>query len=78
LPWAQLLRRVFFLDALICPRCDTSMIVLALLSEPNVVRRILLHLDLPADVPTTTPAVLDNDPLFDHSDDRDHTARPPP
>ena len=78
LPWAQLLRRVFFLDALTCPRCDTAMVVLALLSEPDVVRKILLHLELPADVPALAPAVLAGDPLFDHPDDGDHTARPPP
>jgi hypothetical protein len=54
------------------------MLVLALLSEPDVVRKILLHLELPADVPTPAPAVLDDDPLFDYPDDHTHTARPPP
>jgi len=43
IPWAQLLMRVFHLDALACPRCATPMVVLALLSEPDVVRKNLLH-----------------------------------
>jgi hypothetical protein len=33
------------------------MVVLALLSEPQVVRKILLHLGLPADPPPVGPAV---------------------
>jgi len=76
LPWAQLLRRVFFLDALTCPRCSSSMLVLALLSEPEVVRKILLHLELGADVPALAPAVHTDLPLFD--DDIPAPARPPP
>ena len=78
LPWAQLLRRVFFLDALKCPRCDTAMVVLALLNDPQVVRKILLHLELPADLPTPAPAVVGDDTLFDHVYANAPTARPPP
>jgi hypothetical protein len=75
--WAQLLRRVFFLDALSCPRCDTTMVVLALLSDPTVVRKILLHLELPANLPTPAPAVIARDDAFD-LDACPHTTRPPP
>ena len=32
------------------------MVVLAFLTDPAVVRRILVHLELPADVPPTRPA----------------------
>jgi hypothetical protein len=78
LPWAQLLRRVFFLDALTCPRCDAAMLVLALLSEPEVVRKILLHLDLPADVPAPAPARCTGEPLFDDDSAGARPARPPP
>ena len=78
--WAQLLRRVFFLDALTCPRCDTAMVVLALLSDPTAVRKILLHLELPADLPTPAPAVIARDDAFDYFDldACPHTTRPPP
>jgi hypothetical protein len=48
-PWAQLLRRVLHVDALACPRCSTRgravpMTVLAFLSDPDVVEKILRHL----------------------------------
>ena len=56
LPWAALLRRVLDVDVLTCPRCNVPMVVLAFLTDPAVVRRILLHLQLPPDVPPTGPA----------------------
>ena len=60
-PWAQLLRRVLHLDALACPRCTTAarrvpMVVLAFLTDPDVVGRILRHLGLPACAPVLAPA----------------------
>jgi hypothetical protein len=51
LRWAQLLMRVFSLDALQCPRCASAMVVLALISDPQVVARILRHLKLPFEGP---------------------------
>jgi hypothetical protein len=56
LAWAQLLRRVLHVDALKCPRCSTAMTVVAFLSDPSVVRRILRHLRLPTDAPPISPA----------------------
>jgi hypothetical protein len=56
LPWAQLLRRVFGVDALRCPRCARPMVVLALISDLAVVARILTHLGLPAEPPALAPA----------------------
>ena len=46
--WAQLLRRVLSVDALSCPRCSSReksvpMVVLAFLSDPDVVSKILRH-----------------------------------
>ena len=60
-PWAQLLRRVLHLDALACPRCSTPsqrvpMIVLAFLTDPEVVGKILRHLGLPVSAPLIAPA----------------------
>ena len=80
LPWAQLLMRVFFIDALTCPRCETSMVVLALISDPEVVRKILLHLGLPVDVPPTAPAGPSRveEPFFADDAPSDEPARPPP
>jgi len=54
--WAQLLRRVLQVDALVCPRCSTReqrvpMVVPAFLSDPEVVQKILTHLGLPTIAP---------------------------
>jgi len=54
--WAALLKRVLDIDALSCPACGTAMVVLAFLSDPAVVRRILDHLDLPSAAPRISPA----------------------
>ncbi len=56
LPWAELLQRVFGLDALRCPRCGAGMRVVAAIEEPEVARRILECLDLPARAPPLGPA----------------------
>ncbi len=56
LSWAALLLRVLDVDALSCPGCGTAMIVLAFLTDPIVVRRILDHLDLPSAAPRLLPA----------------------
>ncbi len=56
LPWAQLLLRVFFVQALKCPRCAGAMVILAFLSDPPVVAKVLHHLRLPTAPPPLTPA----------------------
>ena len=55
--WAQLLKRTLHLDALKCPKCSEPMEVLALITDPDVVRKILNHLHLPADDPPRSPAL---------------------
>ena len=54
--WAALLRRVFAHDILVCPRCDGPMRLIAVLTEPKEVARMLRHLGLPTDPPTTASA----------------------
>ena len=56
LPWAELLRRVFAVDVLVCPRCLGPMTVLAALSDPPVLAKILTHLGLPSTSPALAPA----------------------
>ena len=56
LSWAKLLRRVLDIDALTCPRCSTSMVVIAFLTNPPVLRLILDHLKLPSSPPQIAPA----------------------
>ena len=71
LGWAQLLRRVLDVDALQCPRCPAHrpMVVLAFLTDPAVVRRILEHLKLPATpMPVATARRVDWEAEFDTGD----------
>ena len=42
--WAQLIRRIFEVDPLVCPRCGEAMRILAFVTEPKVIDRILKHL----------------------------------
>jgi hypothetical protein len=44
--WAKLIRKVYEVDPLLCPKCGTQMRVIALLEEPAVIERILSWLGL--------------------------------
>jgi hypothetical protein len=54
--WAQLLARIYEVLPLLCPTCGGEMRILAFLTDPPVVRSILVHLDLPHRPPPVTPA----------------------
>jgi hypothetical protein len=41
--WAELLRRVFEVDPLACPRCQGLMQIVAVITDPAVIVRILTH-----------------------------------
>jgi len=56
LEWAALLARVFEQDVLRCPRCGGRRRVIAFLTDPDVVHRILRHLGLPTTPPEVAPA----------------------
>jgi hypothetical protein len=53
--WADLMRRVFAVDVLACPRCGGRLRLLATLAESETTRRILRHLGLPIEVPPPAP-----------------------
>jgi transposase len=42
--WARLIRRLYEVDPLLCPRCGTLMEILAVITDPPVIDRILRHL----------------------------------
>jgi hypothetical protein len=42
--WAELLRRIFEVDPLACPRCGDKMRIVAFVTEPRIIDRILDHL----------------------------------
>lgn len=54
--WAELMQRSFGFDVLACARCGGRFELIAVIEQAAVVRRILNHLGLPADVPTPRPA----------------------
>jgi len=75
LPWAELLQRVFEVDALRCPRCGAHMRLIAAIEDPTVARKILECLKLPARAPPLGRAAAgirdleqaEDDWLFDQS-----------
>ena len=44
--WARLIKKVYEVDPLECPRCKGPMRVIALINDAGVVQRILKHLGL--------------------------------
>jgi hypothetical protein len=56
LAWADLLRRVFAVDVLECPRCGGPMRLLTTIHPPDVTQAILDCLELPSRAPPTAAA----------------------
>jgi hypothetical protein len=56
LPWAVLLKRVFMTDALTCPKCQGRMKILAAITRPDAIRKILDHLGMPSEAPRRAAA----------------------
>jgi len=61
--WAELLQRIFDVDALRCPRCGAPMRLVAAIEDPSVARKILECLGLPARAPPLEPALADTQDL---------------
>jgi hypothetical protein len=53
--WARLLRSIYEVDPLLCPRCNGPLELLSVLVDPKVVDAILRHLDI-TDQPTSVHA----------------------
>jgi hypothetical protein len=43
--WAHLIRRVYLTDPLICPDCGAQLHLIAFITEPKIIRKILRHLE---------------------------------
>jgi len=43
--WAELLRRILRVDVEVCRRCGGAARILGFVTEPQVIRRILAHLE---------------------------------
>jgi hypothetical protein len=49
-------KRSFLVDALSCPKCNGRMKILAAITEPDAIRKILDHLGIPSEAPRRTAA----------------------
>ncbi len=55
--WAELLKRVFRLNMATCPVCQQGTLrIIAVITQAQVIRKILRHLKLSADPPPMAPA----------------------
>jgi len=53
--WAQLIKKVYETDPLICPGCGGAMRIMAFIDQPEIIEKILTHLGLlpyPAKLPS--------------------------
>jgi hypothetical protein len=60
LAWAELMKRVFAIDVLECPRCRGPMRILAAIHPPDTTSAILACLGLPVRAPPLAPARSDD------------------
>jgi len=63
-PWALLLKRVFMTDALTCPKCHGRMNILAAITKPDAIRKILDHLGIPSEARADPPRTRHRRPSF--------------
>ena len=69
LSWHELLKRVYDLDSLLCPRCGGRLKFISVIMDQAVARKILKALDLPFEPPTVAraraPTLFDDPPPQD-------------
>ena len=51
-----MMRRTFELDVLLCPHCGADRKLIAMITDPATIRRILAHLKLPLEFPQLAPS----------------------
>ena len=44
--WARLIQKIYEVDPLTCPKCQGRMRILAFIENPEIIKKILKHLDL--------------------------------
>jgi hypothetical protein len=55
-PWAELLKRTFGIDVLSCPTCQGRMRLMAMVIDPESIRRYLVKIGEPTDPPARSPS----------------------
>ena len=54
--WAQLIKRVFKKDLMVCPHCGGRRVLIAFITDDSVNNKILTHVGLPAEPPPVAAA----------------------
>jgi len=54
--WAEMIRKVYEVDPLLCPSCGGQMRVIAFIEEPKVIDKIIRHLKLTFEADRPPPA----------------------
>ena len=44
--WARLIRKIYEVDPLVCPKCNGHMRIRAFIEEQEIIKKILTHLGL--------------------------------
>ena len=44
--WARLIKKVYEIDPLLCPKCQGNMKIISFIEEPEIIEKILRHLHL--------------------------------
>ncbi len=62
--WAALIKRVWQVDPLQCPRCGSTMKIISFIepTQPDVIQKILTHGGLPDEPPRTSTATAPSTP----------------
>ena len=53
--WRECIKKLWEVDPLLCPRCNGSMKIVSFITEPDVIKQILMHLDLWQQKPSRSP-----------------------
>jgi hypothetical protein len=44
--WARMIQKIYQVGPLLCPKCQGIMKIISFIEEPDIIRNILVHLDL--------------------------------
>ncbi len=44
--WAEMIKKIYEVDPLLCPRCGGQMSILTFIEEPKIIDKIIRHLNL--------------------------------
>ena len=49
--WSRRLKKVFDIDISVCPNCQGQLKIVSTIEDPQVVKKILVHLKIPSEAP---------------------------